>query len=421
MNVFIIKRDGSKVEFDKTKISNAIEKANQSVNDCNDKATFNQINLIADYIEHKASSLLTNNDTVISVEEVQDEVESKLIEIGKSQLAKNYITYRYKRKIIRDTNELDESILKLVREENELLQDENANKNAKVIYTQRDLIAGETSKHITRRILLPEHIVNAHDDGIFHFHDMDYFVQKSFNCCLVNIRDMLDNGTVINDKMIETPKSFQVACNVMTQIITAVSSSQYGGTSVDISALGKYLRVSKNKFEKMVRETIGEASEDIIQKMVDTMLKKELESGIQTIQYQINTMATTNGQSPFVTLFMYLREDEYVEENAAIFEEMFRQRLRGIKNKVGVYISPSFPQVVYVVSPLNNLTGGKYDYITKLAVKCIAKRMMPDIISEKRMKETYEGNVFSPMGCRSFLSPWKDENGEYKFEGRLTA
>lgn len=286
---------------------------------------------------------------------------------------------------------------------------------------KRDLIAGEVSKDLTKRLLLPEKIAKAHEEGILHFHDADYFVQPIFNCCLINIQDMLDNGTVMNGKLIESPKSFQVACTVMTQIISAVASSQYGGQSVDLKHLGKYLRKSHDKYEKAYRAHFGdEFDDDTIEKLVQDRLKDELKSGVQTIQYQINTLMTTNGQSPFVTLFLNLDENnEYIEENAMIVEEILRQRLEGIKNEKGVYVTPAFPKLIYVLDENNCLKGGKYDYITKLAVKCSAKRMYPDYISAKKMRENYEGNVFSCMGCRSFLSPWKDENGNYKFEGRF--
>ena len=287
--------------------------------------------------------------------------------------------------------------------------------------TQRDLIAGEVSKDLTKRLLLPEKISKAHEEGILHFHDADYFVQPIFNCCLINIKDMLDNGTVMNGKLIESPKSFQVACTVMTQIISAVASSQYGGQSVDIRHLGKYLRKSYNKYKTQIMEQYGDRLDaDTIEGIVHTRLMDELRSGVQTIQYQINTLMTTNGQSPFVTVFLNLDpNDEYIEENALIIEEILRQRLEGIKNEVGVYVTPAFPKLVYVLDEHNCLKGGKYDYITKLAVRCSAKRLYPDYISAKKMRENYEGNVFSPMGCRSFLTPWKDENGEYKFEGRF--
>lgn len=270
-------------------------------------------------------------------------------------------------------------------------------------------------------MLLPEKITKAHEEGILHFHDADYFLQPIFNCCLVNIKDMLENGTVMNGKLIESPKSFQVACTVTTQIIAAVASNQYGGQSVDLKHLGKYLRKSKDKFKKELDELYKDKlPEDIIDGIVDQRLKAELAAGVQTIQYQINTLMTTNGQSPFVTLFLNLEEnDEYIEENAMIIEEILKQRYKGIKNEKGVYVTPAFPKLIYVLYEHNNLTGGKYDYLTKLAVKCSSKRLYPDYISAKKMRENYDGNVFSPMGCRSFLSPWKDENGEYKFEGRF--
>ena len=329
--------------------------------------------------------------------------------------------YRYTRELVRRANTTDDSILSLIKNSNKEVMEENSNKNATAASTQRDLIAGEVSKDLTKRLLLPEKIAKAHEEGILHFHDADYFVQPIFNCCLINIQDMLDNGTVMNGKLIESPKSFQVACTVMTQIISAVASSQYGGQSVDLKHLGKYLRKSHDKYEKAYRAHFGdEFDDDTIEKLVQDRLKDELKSGVQTIQYQINTLMTTNGQSPFVTLFLNLDENnEYIEENAMIVEEILRQRLEGIKNEKGVYVTPAFPKLIYVLDENNCLKGGKYDYITKLAVKCSAKRMYPDYISAKKMRENYEGNVFSCMGCRSFLSPWKDENGNYKFEGRF--
>lgn len=341
--------------------------------------------------------------------------------LGKFDLAKRYIVYRYTRELVRRANTTDDSILSLIKNSNKEVMEENSNKNATAASTQRDLIAGEVSKDLTKRLLLPEKIAKAHEEGILHFHDADYFVQPIFNCCLINIQDMLDNGTVMNGKLIESPKSFQVACTVMTQIISAVASSQYGGQSVDLKHLGKYLRKSHDKYEKAYRAHFGdEFDDDTIEKLVQDRLKDELKSGVQTIQYQINTLMTTNGQSPFVTLFLNLDENnEYIEENAMIVEEILRQRLEGIKNEKGVYVTPAFPKLIYVLDENNCLKGGKYDYITKLAVKCSAKRMYPDYISAKKMRENYEGNVFSCMGCRSFLSPWKDENGNYKFEGRF--
>jgi ribonucleoside-triphosphate reductase len=301
---------------------------------------------------------------------------------------------------------------------NEEVMNENSNKNAMMASTQRDLIAGEVSKDITRRKKLPARIVQAHDEGILHFHDMDYFMQSIFNCCLINIGDMLDNGTVINKRMIESPNSFQVACTVMTQIIAQVASSQYGGQSVDICHLGKYLRRSKERYRKMLEDVISDPI--ALENTIECLTRKELDSGVQTIQYQINTLMTTNGQSPFVTLFLNIEEnDEYVEEVAMIIEEVLRQRIHGIKNEEGIYTTPAFPKLIYVLHEHNALEGGKYDYITELAVQCSAKRLYPDYISAKEMKKIYEGNVFSCMGCRSFLSPWKDKNGNYKFEGRF--
>ena len=300
-------------------------------------------------------------------------------------------------------------------------REENSNKNTVLASTLRDYIAGEVSRDLTKRMLLPEKITKAHEDGILHFHDADYFLQPIFNCCLINIGDMLDNGTVMNGKLIESPKSFQVACTVTTQIIAAVASNQYGGQSVDLKHLGKYLRKSKEKFKKELESNYaGKLPQEIIDSIVEKRLKTELSAGVQTIQYQINTLMTTNGQSPFVTLFLNLdEENEYIEENAMIIEEILKQRYEGIKNEKGVYITPAFPKLIYVLYEHNCLKGGKYDYLTKLAVKCSSKRLYPDYISAKKMRENYEGNVFSPMGCRSFLSPWKDENGKYKFEGRF--
>lgn len=345
----------------------------------------------------------------------------KLINMNKYVLAKKYIIYRYTRQLARKANTTDDSILDLIDNKNKDVAEENSNKNSKVASTQRDLIAGEVSKDISRRVLLPERLRKAHDDGVLHFHDMDYFIQPIFNCCLINIKDMLEKGTVMNGKLIESPKSFQVACTILTQIIAAVASSQYGGQSVAVRHLGKYLRYTKEKYYNKTYEKYKDnLSEDMIRKIVDDRVADELKSGVQTIQYQINTLMTTNGQLPFVTLFLDLREDDpYIEEAALIIEEILKQRYEGIKNEKGVYITPAFPKLVYVLDEFNCLKGGKYDYLTKLAVKCSSKRMYPDYISAKKMRENYEGNVFSPMGCRSFLSTYKDENGQYQFEGRF--
>ena len=411
--MIVIKRDGQEVNYNRSKIIVAIGKANEEVPE-EERISDQEIEEIVSYVE-------TRKRKRILVEDIQDIIEQKLMALGKFDLAKRYIVYRYTRELVRRANTTDDSILSLIKNSNKEVMEENSNKNATAASTQRDLIAGEVSKDLTKRLLLPEKNAKAHEEGILHFHDADYFVQPIFNCCLINIQDMLDNGTVMNGKLIESPKSFQVACTVMTQIISAVASSQYGGQSVDLKHLGKYLRKSHDKYEKAYRAHFGdEFDDDTIEKLVQDRLKDELKSGVQTIQYQINTLMTTNGQSPFVTLFLNLDENnEYIEENAMIVEEILRQRLEGIKNEKGVYVTPAFPKLIYVLDENNCLKGGKYDYITKLAVKCSAKRMYPDYISAKKMRENYEGNVFSCMGCRSFLSPWKDENGNYKFEGRF--
>lgn len=318
-------------------------------------------------------------------------------------------------------DEVYESILSLIKNNNKDLMEENSNKDAFIASIQRDLIAGEVSKDLSKRLLLPKKISDAHRQGILHFHDMDYFMQSIHNCCLINISDMLDNGTVMNGKLLESPKSFRVACTIVTQIISAVASSQYGGQSVDIRHLGKYLRRSRERFMRKLAEDFGdELTPSLSEKLLEKLMKEELSAGVQTLQYQINTLMTTNGQSPFVTLFMHLEEDDpYIEENAAIIEEILKQRLQGIKNEKGVYITPAFPKLIYVLDEHNCLKGGRFDRLTKLAVRCSAKRLYPDYISAKKMRENYEGNVFSCMGCRSFLTAWKDENGRYKFEGRF--
>lgn len=409
----VIKRDGHIVDYDKEKIIIAIGKANDEVPE-DDRATDAEIKKIIKYIE-------SLNKKRILVEDIQDIIELKLMEAKRFDLAKHYIVYRYNRALVRKSNTTDESILSLIRNENKELNEENSNKNSVLASTQRDYIAGEVSKDLTKRLLLPEKISRAHEEGILHFHDMDYFIQPIFNCCLINIKDMLDNGTVMNGKMIESPKSFQVACTVTTQIIAAVASNQYGGQSVEIKHLGKYLRKSHDKILKRIKKILGkDVDKALIERLADEETKRELASGVQTIQYQINTLMTTNGQSPFVTLFLNLEKDDpYIKENAMIIEEIIKQRYEGIKNEKGVYVTPAFPKLVYVLDEHNCLKGGEYDYLTKLAVKCSSKRLYPDYISAKKMRENYEGNVFSPMGCRSFLSPWKDENGEYKFEGRF--
>ena len=409
----VIKRDGKAVDYNREKIQIAIEKANNEVK-AKDRITKEEIREITKYIEELDKKRML-------VEDIQDIIEQQLMQRKKFELAKKYMIYRYTRALVRKSNTTDESILGLIKNKNKELLEENSNKNAVLASTQRDYIAGEVSKDLSKRILLPEKITKAHEEGILHFHDMDYFLQPIFNCCLINIGDMLDNGTVMNGKLIESPKSFQVACIVMSQIIASVASNQYGGQSVDVRHLGKYIRKSYTKLKTQIEEEFkDDLSEEIIQKIVNQRLKKEISAGVQTIQYQINTLMTTNGQSPFVTLFLNLKKDDpYIKENAMLIEEILKQRYEGIKNEKGIPITPAFPKLIYVLDEHNCLKGGEYDYLTKLAVKCSSKRLYPDYISAKKMRENYEGNVFSPMGCRSFLAPWKDENGEYKFEGRF--
>ena len=407
----IVKRDGTIDIFDERKIYEAIVKSMKYGSGVVSEEIAHKIAIEIETIFNKAH----NTPTIFQIETY---VYLKLIENGHELTAKAYEGYRAIQAFKRETNTTDYSIMSLIELDNEEVMNENSNKNAMMASTQRDLIAGEVSKDISRRKKLPTRIVQAHDEGILHFHDMDYFMQSIFNCCLINIKDMLDNGTVINKRMIESPKSFQVACTVMTQIIAQVASNQYGGQSVDVRHLGKYLRKSREKYIKLVSSQIDD--EDMIDKLVNSLLQKELEAGVQTIQYQINTLMTTNGQSPFVTLFLNINDDdEYASEVSQIVKEILKQRLQGIKNEKGIFTTPAFPKLVYVLHEYNNLSGGEYDDVTELAVKCSAKRLYPDYISAKEMKKIYEGNVFSCMGCRSFLSPWKDENGEYKFEGRF--
>ena len=406
----VVKRDGREVEFDANKIKVAIRKAN------------NEVDIIERVSEEKIDNIVQDivNKDINNVEDIQDFIEKNLVELGLYKLSKKYIVYRYTRSLVREANTTDESILSLVKNSNKEVGEENSNKNSSVASTQRDLIAGEVSKDLTRRILLPKRISDAHNNGILHFHDSDYFIQNIFNCCLVDIKNMFEYGTGMNGKLIETPKSFQVACTVMTQIIAAVASGQYGGQSINISHLGKYLRYSRDKYYNRYKKEFSELNEEMINRLVEERIKEELRSGVQTIQYQINTLMTTNGQSPFVTLFLDIdSEKEYQDEVALIIEEILKQRYEGIKNEEGVYVTSAFPKLVYVLNEDNIFKGGKYDYLTDMAIKCSSKRMYPDYISSKIMKENYEGNVFSPMGCRSFLSPYKDENGEYKFEGRF--
>ena len=407
----LIKRNGQTVPFNKTKIKQAIVKAMR-----NGSGIY--LPDIARLIANDAEKYFKKKDETPTISQVEKYVYQRLIHYGQDLTARAYEEFRAVQAFKRETNTTDFSVLGLVRGTNKETMNENSNKNARVTSTQRDLIAGEISKDLARRKLIPAHIVQAHDTGAIHYHDMDYAIQPIFNCCLVNIKDMLDNGTVINGKMVESPKSFQVACTVMTQIIAQISSGQYGGQTLNVKHLGKYLALSRKKYQAMVQD-LG-MSENLQKEMVDRLLRKELEAGVQTIQYQINTLMTTNGQAPFVTLFLEIEPGhEYEEEVAMIIEEIIKQRHLGIKNEVGVYVTPSFPKLVYVLDENNIHATSKYRYITEAAARCTAKRLYPDYISAKEMRKIYEGNVFGPMGCRAFLSPWKDANGEYKFEGRF--
>lgn len=407
----VIKRNGEKVAFDRDKIVIAIEKAMHSSSGVYIE---DQALEIAKEIEELANS----RNLPLSIYDIEGEVYYRLIQNGNPATARAYESYKSVQQYKREQNTTDDDILGLLNETNEDLMDENSNKNAVIASTQRDLIAGEVSKDIAKRKMIPADLVEAHESGAIHIHDMDYFIQPIFNCCLVNMKDMLDNGTVVNGKMIETPKSFQVACNVMTQIIAQIASNQYGGQSINISCLGKYLRRSYEKNLSLALDTLGDI--ELAEKMANQMTKKDLESGIQTIQYQINTLMTSNGQAPFVTLFMWLEDDDqYVDEVAMIIEEILKQRIQGIKNDAGVYVTPAFPKLIYVLDENNINKDSKYYYLTSLAIRCTAKRMYPDYISAKKMRANYEGNVFSPMGCRAFLPPYKDQKGNYKFEGRF--
>ena len=409
----VIKRDGRIVEYDSEKISIAIQKANREVRD-SEKASLDEIKSIIEYIEDL-------NKKRILVEDIQDIIEQKLMEIGKFELAKKYIVYRYTRALVRKANTTDESILGLIRNENREINEDNLDNNSLLASSQRNYIAGEVSRDLTRRILLPEKISKAHEDGVLYFHNTDYFVQPIFNCSLINIKDMLDNGTVMNGMMVESPKSFQVACTVMTQILSAVAANQYGGQSVDLIHLGKYLRVSHDKFAcELKKHYDGKLDEKMIEDIVQMRLKTELSAGVQVIQYQINTLMSTSSQCPFITLFLHLdKDDEYIKENAMIIEEILKQRIQGLKDENGEFTSPKTPKLVYVLDEFNNLSGGEYDYLTRLAMECSKKRGFPDYISAKVMRQNYKDNVFAPMGCRNFLSLWKDENDNYKFEGRF--
>lgn len=405
----IVKRDGRIVEYNAEKIRLAISKANGDVTE-DAQVSDKQIQGIIKYIEGLKKKRML-------VEDIQDIIEEKLMGLGRHELAKAYIIYRYKRALVRKSNTTDELILSLIRNNS----DETLSKSNHIASTQRDLIAGEVSKDLTRRILLPEKISKAHTEGVIYFHDLEYFLQPIFNSSIINIGDMLDNGTVINGKLMETPNSFQVACTVMTQIIAGVASGQYGGQALEIKHLAKYLRKSYDKFKKKMKEKYSDIfSEEQIESIVRDRVKEEIEAGVQTIQYQINTLITTRGKCPLVTLFLNIeKDDEYEKENAMIIEEILKQRLKGTKNENGEYVSPEAPILVYVLNETNNLKGGEYDYLTCLALECTKKRKYPTYISKNVMTKYHNGNVFSPMGNNAFLSEYKDENKNYIYEGRF--
>ena len=412
----VIKRDGHMVDYCPEKIEAAIEKANLEVEE-EEQASSVQIKNIIKYIEKLGKKR-------ILVEDIQDIIEMKLMAIGKYELAKKYITYRYTRELVRRSNTTDLAIKELIDGENEYWNTENSNKNSKVVTTQRDYLAGITSTDITRRFLLPEDIVRAHDEGIIHFHDADYFAQNALhNCDLINLEDMLQNGTTINGVMIEKPHRFLTAMTIATQLITAVSSSQYGGATITLTHLAPFVRDSYNRYiEKYSKRKLSKAN---IEKFAKEDLQKEIVDGVQTFQYQINSMTTTNGQAPFLSVCMYLGEtEEYKEELAMIIEEVLKQRIEGMKNEKGVYITPAFPKLLYILEEDNIHKDSKYYYLTELAAKCTAKRMVPDYISEKIMKELKidkngNGNCYPCMGCRSFLTPYVDEKGKPKYYGRF--
>ena len=416
----IIKRNGSEEIFDVSKVEAAVAKANAASD--NAPLSREQIADIAEYVEYKCNKL----NRAVSVEEIQDMVENQIMSTGAFDVARGYVRYRYKRSLVRKANTTDTRILSLIEYNNEEVKQENSNKNPAVNSVQRDYMAGEVSKDITRRLLLPAEIVEADEQGIIHFHDSDYYAQHMHNCDLVNLEDMLQNGTVISETLIEKPHSFSTACNIATQIIAQVASSQYGGQSISLAHLAPFVNISREKIRRDVIEELAlldcHPSDEKIAEIVETRLKKEITKGVQTIQYQVITLMTTNGQAPFLTVFMYLNEAKNEQEKAdlaMIIEETLKQRLQGVKNEAGVWVTPAFPKLIYVLEDDNITEDSKYFYLTELSARCSAKRLVPDYISEKKMKELKEGNCFPVMGCRSALNPWKDENGNYKFYGRF--
>ena len=422
----IIKRNGQEAIFDEVKITNAIIGANKEVVET-ERLSEEEIDNITNDIKYKCQKM----KRALSVEEIQNLVEDELMKLNAFSVARKYITYRFQRALARQSNTTDDQILSLIECANEEVKQENSNKNPTVNSVQRDYMAGEVSKDLTRRILLPEDIVKAHDEGLIHFHDADYFSQHMHNCDLVNLEDMLQNGTVISETMIEKPKSFSTACNVATQIIAQVASSQYGGQSITLSHLAPFVDVSRQKFRKEVKEefeTIGlELDDEKINALAEERLKKEITKGVQTIQYQVVTLMTTNGQAPFITVFMYLNEvpeGRLRDDLAMIIEETLKQRMKGVKNEKGVYITPAFPKLIYASQENNIEPNSQYYYLTELAARCSAKRLVPDYISEKVMKELKvdqngNGQCYPSMGCRSFLTPYIDENGKPKYYGRF--
>ena len=416
----IIKRNGAEEDFDINKIVVAVSKANVAAG--KNKLSMEQIKDIADYVEYKCDKL----NRAVSVEEIQDMVENQIMSTGAFELAKDYVRYRFQRSLIRKANTTDNRILSLIECNNEDVKQENSNKNPTVNSVQRDYMAGEVSKDLTKRMLLPQDIVEADKEGIIHFHDSDYFAQHMHNCDLVNLEDMLMNGTVISETRIEKPHSFSTACNIATQIIAQVASNQYGGQSISLAHLAPFVDVSRKKIHAEVLEEVKTfgctPSEEAIRQVVENRLRKEVIKGVQTIQYQVITLMTTNGQAPFLTVFMYLNEAKNEREKkdlALIIEESLKQRYQGVKNESGVWITPAFPKLIYVLEEDNISEGTEYYYLTEMAARCTAKRLVPDYISEKKMMELKEGNCFPVMGCRSALSPWKDEDGNYKFYGRF--
>ncbi len=416
----VIKRNGSEVDFDITKIQAAIEKANKAA--IRQELTQEQIQEISEYIDFKCSRM----NRAVSVEEMQDMVENQIMSQGAFNVARCYVRYRYTRTLVRKSNTTDGRILTLIECNNEEVMQENSNKDPVINSVQRDYMAGEVSRDLTRRLLLPEDIVKADAEGLIHFHDSDYFAQHMHNCDLVNLEDMLENGTVISETFIDKPHSFSTACNIAMQIVAQVASSQYGGQSISLAHLAPFVQISREKIRREVLEdmelTGAHPSEGALHQIVEKRLRKEIEKGVQTIQYQVITLMTTNGQAPFLTVFMYLNEARSSREKrdlALIIEEMLNQRIQGVKNESGVYITPAFPKLIYVLEEDNISEDSEYFYLTKLAANCTAKRMVPDYISEKIMKQLKEGNCFPVMGCRSALSPWQDEQGQYKFYGRF--